>query len=306
MCFRGSGYVCYCDVRRERASCLRYDEDLDRCSVCLHGGRCVTENPSDPTVSVCVCPSCYSGDRCQFYLDSFEVTYDTLLYHDLTSYRKYIVASCLIVCTSVAFVVALLNNVCTFVTFRRPRCLRVGVGNYLLCLSVVNQVTMAFLLLRMIHLSVLTSRPESAPHLPSVLCGLLAYGVENGLYVSYWLVSIVSIERVYNTLSPTGQWLKTPRVARRSLLVVIMVVLISTGHRVIFFRESNTGEAGAIHSCILSFPTTSRHRWVMINQMVNILHSFVPLIINIGCTLTMMSMVIKSKVRLRAAPRCES
>jgi hypothetical protein len=304
-CFQSSGYVCYCSGEKGRASCLRYDEDFDRCSVCLNSGRCIREDQRETASSVCICPSCYSGARCQFHLDSFEVTYDTLLYHDLTSSYQHIVASCVIGCMLLIFIVALVNNVCAFVTFRRPQCLRVGVGNYLLCLSVVNQVTMAFLLLRLIHVIVLLSRPQSARYLPSFLCGLFAYGVENGLYVSYWLVSIVSIERVYNTLAPTGQWLKTPDFSRRSLLVVIVLVLISTSHHAIFFEESDTGEEQGPRSCILSFPATSRDRWTLMNQIVSILHSFVPLLINVGCTVTMTSMVIKSKVRVRSTPRSE-
>jgi hypothetical protein len=69
-CFEGRGYVCYCDGRRSRASCVRYDEDLDRCGACLHGGRCVIGDRGEPTSSVCICPSYYLGDRCQFDLNS--------------------------------------------------------------------------------------------------------------------------------------------------------------------------------------------------------------------------------------------
>jgi hypothetical protein len=305
ICFESSTYLCYCDMRR-RASCVRYDEDLDACSVCLHGGRCVSDGGHLGVISsVCICPSCYSGDRCQFHLNSFEVTYDTLLYQDLTSSHSHLVASLLMACLLLVFLLALPSNLCALLTFRRPRCLRVGVGHYLLCLSVVNQVTMTFLLLRLTHVTLLITRPQSARYLPSGLCGLFAFGVENGLYVSYWLVSIVSIERVASTLSPTGQWWKTPRVARCSLLILILSVLISTSYRLIFFRESDIGEEKARRSCILSFPVTSRDRWAMLNQMVNIVHCFVPLLINIGCTVTMIWVVMKSKLRLRSAPRCE-
>jgi hypothetical protein len=38
------------------------------------------------------------------------------------------------------------------VTFRRVKCLRNGIGHYLLWISVTNQISLTFLALRLIHL----------------------------------------------------------------------------------------------------------------------------------------------------------
>lgn len=54
-----------------RAECFGYDHTFDHCSTCLSGGRCVRGNRLRHKDYECFCPSCYSGEICQFNTDRF-------------------------------------------------------------------------------------------------------------------------------------------------------------------------------------------------------------------------------------------
>lgn len=73
------------------------------------------------------------------------------------------------------FLLGLLNNICSFVTFRRSKCLRTGVGYYLLWMCVVNQIDLTLLALRLTHLTLNITNFRSDPQLDTVFCKLLNY-----------------------------------------------------------------------------------------------------------------------------------
>jgi hypothetical protein len=301
LCFRDYGYLCICNQDRRRATCFLYAEELDQCAHCFGDARCITNDPKQTNVFYCICPYCFSGARCQFSLNSFEMTFDTLLHQDLTSSYKHTFAAFLIALSLLAFLIALPSNLFAFVTFRQPQCLRIGISHYLLALSVINQLAMAFFCIRLIHLTILKTKPEWAQHLASLSCGLISYCLENGIFISYWFASIVSFERVFTILNPTDRSRERPRFARRLLFTMIGFVLLSSNvHRIFFFKKFVDDEKQGISSCIFSFTTGTRHRWIIgLDKAVTILHVFVPLAINLGCTVMVISIVVKSKIRLR-------
>jgi hypothetical protein len=84
-CFRDDFYLCICDENHSRVECFRYDYQLDQCSYCLAGGRCLKGDRSKSNDYICLCPPCHSGTKCQFNSNSFAFTLDQLFYTDLVS-----------------------------------------------------------------------------------------------------------------------------------------------------------------------------------------------------------------------------
>ena len=73
LCFRDDHYLCLCVDNHTRVECFLYNDQLDRCSHCSSGGRCLRGDHNRFTDFICLCPLCYSGEQCQFSLKIFHL-----------------------------------------------------------------------------------------------------------------------------------------------------------------------------------------------------------------------------------------
>ena len=305
LCFRDDVYLCICVDNHSRVECFRYDTELDRCSYCLSGGRCLKGDPTRANDFLCLCPSCYSGRQCQFSSTSFTFSLDQLFYTDLTSTRKQTTIAVLIAFPLLGFLFALPNNLFSFVTLRRRPCLRNGVGHYLLCLSVINQITLVLLTSRLIHLSLTASTVQSSPQIDNLLCKCFSYFLTCCIRLAYWLASFMSLERVYTTIFFNKQWLKQPRVARRLMALTCCAVFLSSTYELAFIRAFADVDKGHGSICVIEFPMADRSMWIFLHQFVFVIHLLIPLLINICCACTIISIVIKTKMKLRGQSECK-
>jgi hypothetical protein len=305
LCFRDDIYLCICADNHSRVECFRYEPDLDQCSSCLSGGLCLRGDQTRANDFFCLCPSCYSGRQCQFSSTSFTFNLDQLFYTDLTSTRKQATIAVLIVFPLLGFFFALPNNLFSFVTLRRRSCLRNGIGHYLLCLSVINQITVALLTIRLIHLSLTASRVQSSPHIDNLFCKCFSYFLTCCIRLAYWLASFVSLERVYTAIFFNKRWLKQPRVARRLMALIFCVVFPSSTYELVFIRAFADVDNGHGPMCVVEFPMANRSMWISIHQFVFVIHLLIPLLINICCACTIISIVIKAKMKLRGQKECK-
>jgi hypothetical protein len=83
-CFYDKIHLCLCHQRM--ANCFKFNHNMNlNCSGksgCENGGRCFQEQTNCPRVSVCQCPECYYGARCQFSTNGFSLSRDAILdYH---------------------------------------------------------------------------------------------------------------------------------------------------------------------------------------------------------------------------------
>jgi uncharacterized membrane protein YidH (DUF202 family) len=204
-CFRDDKYICICDEKHTRVECFSYNNQLDRCSYCQAHGRCLKDEEND---FICICPPCHSGKRCQFSFESFSFTFDQLFFQDLLSnnpVKRQTTFYFLIITPCLLFLLGLLNNICCFVTFRRPKCLRNGIGQYIFYMSIVNRINLT---IRLIHRTVNISNPYSYPTFDNALCKISSYLLTSSTHTTYWLSSLIAIERIYVVLFLNEQWLK--------------------------------------------------------------------------------------------------
>jgi hypothetical protein len=306
LCFTDNSYLCICDENHTRAECFGYDDSLDRCSSCLADAQCLKGNQSLIDF-ICLCPRCYSGNMCQFNSESFSFTLDQLLSANLVSERameKEITRFSLIFGSWLLFLLGLVTNICSFVTFRRPKCRRIGTGHYLLCMSIVNQINLFCFALRLTHL-VLNTQSQSYPLFSMVGCKMLNYLLVASSRISYWLVALIAIERGYITLFLNGQRLKKPSTAKR-LIVFMFIVILSSGSYELYFIQSHVDSnvnKGAI--CTLQFPRQHRF-WTQIHQAVTIIYAVVPFLITLCCTIIISCVVIKKRMNVNALSVCKS
>ena len=196
LCFYDKDYLCICEWNHYRVDCFLHDTEIDRCKQCLFNGKCLKDDHS----FVCFCLHCYEGDQCQFNLQAFGFTIDSLVI-DYSREVKLIYLSMMFF----LFLLGLFNNLCSFLTFKRTVPRKVGVGNYLFIISCLNQISLLLLWIKLIQIT------YGLIDLPS--CKIISYLLSVVTRLTYWLTSWVTIDRLLIILFPTSTALKTPRLA---------------------------------------------------------------------------------------------
>ena len=203
------------------------------------------------------------------------------------------------------FFLALPNNLFSFLTLRRRSCLRQGVGHYLLAMSVINQLTLALLAARLIHLTVIITLSRSSPLVDDLFCKLLGYLLTCLSRSSPWLSSFVALERVYSVVFFNRNWFKQPHIARSLMFLIVALILVSTLDELVFVKSFTGIEDRSSAMCVIEYPSTHRSMWTSVHQVVSVSHFLFPLLINLSSTLTIMGIVIKNKMNIRTAKLCK-
>ncbi|UJR19665.1 hypothetical protein I4U23_022800, partial [Adineta vaga] len=78
-------YFCLCynfTYQRRLANCFQFNSSLQHncygLSVCENDAQCIQDTSKCPKVSMCVCPKCYHGTRCQFNSHLFGLSLDAI------------------------------------------------------------------------------------------------------------------------------------------------------------------------------------------------------------------------------------
>ena len=285
--------------------CFLYNDQLAQCSFCLAEGRCLRGDPHRSDDFLCLCPECHFGQQCQINTKSFSITLDQLFASDLLSSRKRLTISLLIVFSLFTFFVSIPNNLFSFLTLRRRSCLRQGVGHYLLAMSVFNQLTLALLTARLIHLTVILTLSRSSPRIDDLFCKLLGYLVTCFIRVSPWLSSFVALERVYSVVFFNRHWFKQPHIARSLMFSTVALILVSSAYELAFVKSFTGIEDRSSAMCVIEYPSAYRSMWISIHQIVSVSHFLFPLLINLCSTFTIMAIVIKNKMNIRLVKLCK-
>ena len=195
----------------------------------------------------------------------------------------------------ILLLVGLVNNLCCFATFRRPQCLRIGTGHYLYWMSICNQCNLAFLALRLIHLTLNITTSHSSPLLNDILCKSSSYLLTTSTRLTYWLGSLIALERVYVAWFVSGQWLKRPHIARRIIAATVTTILVVNGYQWEFIDSQISSDEGSHAMCAITFPS-GKSIWSRLHSAVTIIDSLAPLAINLLCTVTIICIVTKKKM----------
>lgn len=271
--------------------------------MCLAGGRCLKGNQLQSNDFVCLCPPCYSGTSCQFNSNSFTFTLDQLFFTDLRSAKQKIIMSVLIIGSLLMYIIALPNNLFALLTFRCRKCLHNSVGYYLYYMCIINQINIGLLVARIIHLSVAITGLQTHPILDNVICKVLSYLLSCSTRMTYWLASLVALERVYTAVFLRQRWLQRPHIARRFIASAFFLILLSGAYELVFVRAFSgmNDDNGTI--CVIDFPMIHRSMWMLIHQIVSIINSILPVLINIFCTVTIIYVIIEKKMNIRASSK---
>jgi hypothetical protein len=297
VCFHDLSYLCICDSNHTRVECFPFDQTLDQCSYCLAGGRCLKGNPTRSNTFHCICPPCHSGRRCQFNSKSFTYTLDQLLYTDLISIHRQTIIYLIIIVTSFGFLLAIPSNLFLFVTLRRRKCRQNVIGQYLICMSVINQINLALFMARLVHIIVTITGVRSSSIWHNILCKLLNYLLSSSSRFVYWLSSLIAIERVCMTLIMRANRLRKAYVTRRLIASIMTIILLTAAYEILFYKFLFDINEGHESMCVFEFPDVNRSVWMFAHLLVSIVNSLLPLLINLCSTIVISMIVIRKKMK---------
>jgi len=121
--------------------------------------------------------------------------------------------------------------------FNRSKPLLVGIAHYLRMASIINQLTIFLLLLKLIHL-VLSIRGHIVHQMMNtILCKVLSYLLSCLYRMSYWLMGMVAIERVHVAWYLKSSWLKSPRIAKRIIAAILIGIAAFDVHELIYYQS---------------------------------------------------------------------
>jgi hypothetical protein len=213
LCFYDNDYFCICQWDHYRVDFFMHDIEIDHCRKCLSNGKCLKSDQN----FVCLCPQCYQGDRCEFNLQEFGFTLDSLL----IDYSREVKIIYLLM-AFLLFLIGLFNNLCSFMTFKRSTPRKFRVGNYLLIITCFNQMSLFFLLRKLIQITFGITNLES--------CKISSYLFSVMTRLTYWL----TIDRLLIILFPTSIALKNPRLAIGISIATSLCLLGMHIHEIIF------------------------------------------------------------------------
>ncbi len=199
-----------------------------------------------------------------------------------------------IIIPSILFLVGLINNACSYATFNRKKPLLVCIGHYLRTASIINQLTLLILLLKLLHL-VLSIKGYIVDHLTNkILCKILSYLLSCSCRMSYWLMGMVAIERVYVTWNIKGTWLKSPKIAKWIIATIIIGLVVSNVHELIYYESTEDPKSPDTNNstlCVTSYPSG-----VLIYNQVNIILNYImPFLINFLSTIILIILIIRRR-----------
>jgi hypothetical protein len=158
-------------------------------------------------------------------MEAFGFTLDSLLASESMGIQiTYIVLSFCF------FVIGMFNNLCSYLTFKRPEPRKTKVGNYLFVITILNQCALAILLFRFAHVLL-----GMFGWTTNVSCKTISYLLSVNTRSTYWLASWVTIDRLLITVYPTSNGHKNYRVAIYSSIVTIFVLFGMHVHEILVY-----------------------------------------------------------------------
>ncbi len=254
-------YFCLCGKRR--AECFVYDPKIDHCDNCLSGGRCFRGDLKKVNDFICICRPCTQGTRCEFSLQAFGFTLDSLLVSEMTTVHIIYISVVVIL-----FCIGLFNNYCSFITFKRTEPRKYGVGNYLLLVTILSQCSLLLFLLKFVSIFL-----GSIGLANNVSCKMIGYLLSIFTRSTYWLTSWITVSRLLTTIFPVSTLIKSPRLAIYLSIGTFVVLLAMHLHEPFYYQTLRDLDSSAVH-CVTNFNQSVVEMYNRVNTLIHHLFPF--------------------------------
>ncbi|CAF4548267.1 unnamed protein product [Rotaria sp. Silwood2] len=303
-CFHDDHHICLCyDYKQKRlANCLDFNHNMKfDClgeSVCENNGQCFQDTPDCPQKSICICPSCVYGTRCQFSANLFGLSLDPIIGYHIQPHINFTNQPTIVKISSaltiIFIIVGFVNGILSLITFINKNIREVGCGLYLLGSSITTLLTtiifgLKFCILVFAQMALISNRSFL-----KIQCLLLDFILRVCLNIDQWLNACVAIERAITIIKAARFHKKKSKQIAKIVIIIIPIVVIVTTIYDPFYRRliDEENEDDKRIWCIVNYSIGIK----IFNSIIHTFHFLAPLMINI----TSVIILITKKTRHRS------
>ncbi|CAF2569476.1 unnamed protein product [Rotaria sp. Silwood2] len=252
-------------------------------SACENEGQCFQDSPDCPQRSMCICPSCFYGTRCQFSSNGFGLSLDAILGYHVQPHISLIhqpnIVKTSLALTIIFMVVGFINGILAVITFSNKTVCEVGCGLYLLGSSITTLLTtiifgLKFWILLLAQMALISNRLFL-----QIQCLSLDFILRVSLNLDHWLNAAVAMERAMTIIKATHFSKQKSKQIAKIVIVILSILIIGTAIYDPFYRRliDEESEDDKRVWCIITYPTSVQ----IFNSIVHTFHFLTPFIINL-------------------------
>jgi len=304
-CFYDDIQICLCDYfgEQRQANCLEFDYQMKLdCfgqNDCENGAQCFQDSSTCPQTSICVCPKCFYGRRCQFTTSAFSLSLDAILGYHIQPYipliDQPITVQVSLALTIIMTIAGLINGILLMITFKNKRLHEVGSGIYLLGSSIFTLLTIIMFALKFFILLDAQMEGITNRSFLNFQCISIDFCLRLSLHMDHWLNACVACERAITSIKTTSfNKRKSKKAAKYVICILLVLMIFTTIHDPLHRRLIDDDEHGENKRiwCIVSYSPSFQ----IFNFTVNIIHFCTPFFINLMSAI----IIIRSAARQRA------
>jgi hypothetical protein len=266
-------------------------------SECENGGQCFQDTPDCPQRSICLCPPCFYGRRCQFSTNGFGLSLDGILgYHILPHVsitQQPSIVQFSVTLTIIFIIAGLINGILTMITFKSKLVREVGCGLYLFGSSITALLTIIIFGLKFWILFLAQIERISNRTFLSFQCHSIDFLLRLCLNMDQWLNACVAMERAITAKKGFNFNKKKSKQAAKKVIIILFILIVGTSihdpiYRHLIIEENDDNDEKRIW-CIVTYPLSLQ----IFNNIVHIFHLFGPFMINLISAI----ILIKKKAR---------
>ncbi|CAF1313354.1 unnamed protein product [Adineta ricciae] len=293
-CFHDDQYFCLCYNYNQQnlSNCFNFYSQIHHTcngfSECENNGRCIQDKSTCPQLSVCVCPKCFFGTRCQFNSHLFGLSLDAILgYHiqpntNVFDQPRIVIFSLII--AIIIDIVGIVNGILSVVTFKNKESDKVGCDLYLIGSSVATLCVIIIFILKFNILLISQFQLITNELVLKIQCYSLDFLLNVSINMHQYLNACVAYDRSYTVMKGVSF---DKRKSRRMVKYVIIFLLIGTMttlghdpiHRRLLFENYDSDDENEEKRiwCTVTYSSQLQKY----NSAINIIHYSVPFLINL-------------------------
>ncbi|CAF2930436.1 unnamed protein product [Rotaria sp. Silwood2] len=305
-CFYDEIYMCICDANRF-SNCFTFNHTISHdCqgeNICENDGLCFQDTVKCPLLSICVCPACYYGTKCQFSTRGFALSLDYILGYNIkpnvSIYRQPFVIKISIAIVVVMFILGLVSGMLSIITFQRKIIRKNGCSIYLLvsswnslCLTIVLMIKFWQLLLSQI--SIITNRLFLTWN-----CILLDMTLKVLVASNDWFYACIALERVFTVIQGVSfNQLKSKKVAKWIFPCIFLITILTHIQDPIHRRLIDDIDVDEKRTWCLAQYSSALNTF---NMFITLFHFLVPFSVNIISTILTIKQIARSRWQTQTA-----
>ncbi|CAF3776392.1 unnamed protein product [Rotaria sp. Silwood1] len=272
--------------QKEQLKCF-YDDIYICENICENNGLCFQDTLKCPLLSICVCPSCYYGTKCQFSTKGFALSLDYILSYNIkpnvSINRQPFIIQISISIATVMFILGMINAILSIITFQNKRIRKNGCSIYLLvsswnslCLIII--LIIKFWQLILSQISIINNRLFLKWN-----CILLDVILKIFVASNDWFYGCIALERVFTVIKGIHFNQHQSKKIAKWICLFIYLLTIFTHIQDPFYRH-----------LIDDIDIDEKRTWCLVqyssalnifNMSITILHFILPLSVNIISTI---------------------